>query len=183
MTLPNWYCLTGSKGPDMLVTQLPFRCWDITWACCASQGYWEGWISSGWGNTLEMVKGRVQSSWLWVPLSPDVSDIMSPLPSLSPWVFAPSLGGKRGDSGLQEAQSGEARAPVCPRPAARQGSTCCIPLSHHGPFSPSALYSVPRPPTWPPIRITEVIFLNYWHLGPSPKLLFNWSVLLGTHSF
>lgn len=73
MTLPNWYCLTGSKGPDMLVTQLPFRCWDITWACCASQGYWEGWIGSGWGNTLEMVKGRVQSSWLWVPLSPDVS--------------------------------------------------------------------------------------------------------------
>lgn len=91
-------------------------------------------------------------------ISRRLSDIMSLLPSLSPWVFAPSLGGERGDSGLREAQSGQARAPVCPRPAARQGSTCCITLSYHGPFSPSALYSVPRPPTWPPIRITEVIF-------------------------
>lgn len=116
-------------------------------------------------------------------ISRRLSDIMSLLPSLSPWVFAPSLGGERGTVG-------------CGRLSQGRQELLCVPDQRQDRGLPAASLSPTMAPSRPqpyiqshdhqpghPLELLRSFFFNYRHLGPSPKLLFNWSVLLGTHSF
>lgn len=122
MTPPTWYCWTISRWPAAFVTQLPFLHLPVTWACCVSQGYGEGRTGSGWENTLEMVKGHVQSSSAMGPIiSRHLSDIGPPPLSVTISLCSPTcpallcVPDKRQDKGLPASRLPPAVGPSHPQ--------------------------------------------------------------------